>query len=332
MSIELKQEIPVTKKKRRINWTPWFFLAIPLAIYILWIIAPTVYTIYLSFTNWDGVSQPQVYGYDIPQRSLFYNYERLFNAPEEIFEKLSQGKPIFEALANDKTFGEALQNNLRWLIVFITVPTTLGLGLALVFNAEMKGGRIFKVSFYAPLIISFPVIGLIWAWIYNPNIRLGLINSTLYSLGVVDVPGWLGDKELAIWAIIFAAVWRQVGYVMILYLAGLKNIDPSLIDASQVDGANRWQMFRHVIMPLLAPITTIIMVISVIDSLRSFDLVQVMTRGGQGTQTLANFMYIEAFNNFKMGYGAAIAVVLFGISLVFISFYLYRTVRQELEY
>jgi multiple sugar transport system permease protein len=159
-----------------------------------------------------------------------------------------------------------------------------------------------------------------------------LLDGFLQALGMTDRPGWLGDRDIAIWCVIAAAVWRQVGYVMVLYLAGLKNIDPSLIDAARVDGANRFNLFRFVVLPLLAPVTTIIIVISVIDSLRAFDLVAIMTRGAQSTQVLANFMYIEAFNNYRMGYGAAIAVVLFGISLIFIGFYLFRAVREELEY
>jgi multiple sugar transport system permease protein len=200
----------------------------------------------------------------------------------------------------------------------------------MIFNQEMLGGRIFKVSFYSPLVLSLAVIGLIWAWLYNP--QFGLINQFLVRLGVPDPPGWLGERGLAIYAVIIAAVWRQVGYVMVLYLAGLKNIDPTYVDAARVDGANRWQLFLHVIFPLLAPVTTIIVVISIIDSLRAFDLISIMTRGGQSTQVLANFMYIEAFNNYRMGYGAAIAVVLFFISMIFIGFYLSRAVKDELEY
>jgi len=278
------------------------FLFAPLLLYFIWIIAPTFYTIYLSLTNWDGISSPGWVG--------FANYARLFT--------------------RDRTFTEALVNNLRWLVVFITVPTTIGLGLAMVFNQEMFGSRGYKVAFYSPLVLSLAVIGLIWAWLYNP--QFGLINQFLVLVGVEDPPGWLGERGLAIWAVIFAAVWRQVGYVMVLYLAGLKNIDPTFIDAGLVDGANRWQLFRNVIFPLLAPVTTIIVVISIIDSLRAFDLVSIMTRGGQSTQVLANFMYIEAFNNYRMGYGAAIAVVLFVISLVFILFYLSRVIKDELEY
>jgi len=281
---------------------PYLILLVPLLLYLAWIIFPTLYTFYLSLTDWDGVSAPRYIG--------LANFERLFT--------------------RDRTFTEALINNARWLAVFITVPTSLGLGLAMVFNTEMKGGRFYKVSFYSPLVISLPVIGLIWAWVYNPH--MGLINSLLRAFGLADPPGWLADRELAIWCIIGAAVWRQVGYVMVLYLAGLKNIDPTLVDAALVDGANRWNLFRRVIFPLLAPVTTIIIVISIIASLRAFDLVQIMTRGGQGTEVLANFMYIEAFNNYKMGYGAAIAVILFAISLVFIGFYLSRVIKDELEY
>lgn len=317
--------------KRSINWTPYLFLAIPLVIYFMWIIAPTFYTFFLSFTNWDGIETPQVYGIDIENRSLFYNYERLLR-PNEDFQLFSEDEP--ELFKFDRDFETAIGNNVRWLIIFITVPTTAGLGLAMIFNADMKGGRWFKISFYAPLVLSFPVIGLIWAWVYNPNPNLGLINSLLFSMGMPEdnLPGWLSDADMAIYAIIFAAVWRQVGYVMILYLAGLKNIDPTLVDAAQVDGANRWQLFRNVIFPLLAPVTTIIVVISIIDSLRSFDLVQVMTRGNNGTEVLANYMYMEAFNNYKMGFGASIAVFLFLISLVFIGFYLFRTYKEEVEY
>jgi ABC-type sugar transport system permease subunit len=136
------------------------------------------------------------------------------------------------------------------------------------------------------------------------------------------------------WSIIVVAIWRQVGYVMVLYLAGLQGVDPGLVDASKVDGCTGWQTFRHVIFPLLAPVTVIVVTISIIDSLRAFDLVSVMTRGGpyNSSSVLANFMYIEAFNNYKMGYGAAISVILFLISLVFIFIYLYRTLQTEMEY
>ena len=293
-----------THRKRHINWTPYLFLAVPLLLFLSWVIGPMIYSFYLSLTNWDGLSAPGFIG--------LRNYQRLFDDP---------------------TFYTALFNNLKWLISFITVPVVAGLALAMVLNSSIPGGRGIKAAFYSPYILAPVVVGLIFGWIYHP--AGGLLNTALETVGLGFLAsGWLSDPALATWCIIAAAIWRQVGYVMTLYLAGLQGVDPSLIDASRVDGCTGWQTFRHVILPLLNPVTVVVVVISVIDSLRSFDLVFVMTRGGPGNAStvLANFMYIEAFNNYKMGYGAAIAVMLFLISAVFIFIYLWRTLSTELEY
>jgi multiple sugar transport system permease protein len=284
--------------------TPWLFLIIPLIIYLIWVIGPMFYTFYLSLTNWDGISSPDFVN--------FRNYTRLFRDP---------------------VFKISLQNNLKWIISFITVPVVAGLGLAMALNRAMPGSKFFKASFYSPMVLSLVVCGLIWGWMYQP--ANGLINEILRAIGLDSLTqGWLSDKNLVMWSIIAVAVWRQVGYVMVLYLAGLQGVDPGLIDASKVDGCSAWQTFRNVIFPLLAPVTVIVVTISIIDSLRAFDLVSVMTRGGpyNSSSVLANFMYIEAFNNYKMGYGAAISVILFLISLVFIFIYLYRTLQTEMEY
>jgi ABC-type sugar transport system permease subunit len=264
----------------------------------------------LSLTDWDGVS-PQV------------NFIGLRNFGT-LFDSLGKRVP--------SAFEYSLLNNLKWLVTLTTVPVVIGLGLAIMLNQNIRGDRFLKMGIFLPQVLSFAVVALIWAWVYNP--RAGLVNSFLINLGVEDPPGWLADKSLASWAIIAAGVWRQIGYVMILYVAGLNNIDPTMIDASKVDGANSWNRFRHVIFPLLAPVTTIVVVISIIDSLRTFDLVQIMTRGGpaNASSVLANLMYIQAFNNYRMGLGAATAVVLFIISFVFIVAYLWRVMRDELEY
>jgi ABC-type sugar transport system permease subunit len=284
--------------------TPYLFLIVPLIIYLIWVIGPMFYTFYLSLTNWDGVSIPEVIGWR--------NYQRLFKDP---------------------VFYISLKNNVKWMISFITIPVVAGLALAMALNRAIPGERFFKASFYSPLVLSLVVCGLIWGWMYQP--AKGLINETLRAVGLGSLTqGWLSDKKLVMWAIIAVGIWRQVGYVMVLYLAGLQGVDPGLVDASKVDGCNAWQTFRHVIFPLLAPVTVIVVVISIIDSLRAFDLVSVMTRGGpyNSSSVLANFMYIEAFNNYKMGYGAAISVILFLISLVFIFIYLWRVLETEMEY
>ena len=183
------------------------------------------------------------------------------------------------------------------------------------------------------MVLAMVVSGLIWGWMFHP--RGGLINNALIATGLVEKgPGWLSDRDIVLWSIILVAIWRQVGYVMVLYLAGLKSVNPQLLEAATVDGANGWQVFWRILLPLLTPVTIIVFVISVIDSLRAFDLVSVMTRGGpaNASSVLANFMYIESFNNYKMGYGAAIAVILFFLSLFFIFLYLRRVMQDEMEY
>ena len=293
---------------------PLSFLLLPLGLYAVWVVFPTFATMAMAFTNWDGISPTSEW-------VGLANFERLFA---------------------DRVFWMSLGNNLRWVAVFITIPTALGLSLALALNRNVRFDRFLKIAYYLPMVLAFVVVGLMWAWIYHP--RQGLLNNTLFhlygfaqSLGFDVNPlaarriGWLGDPNLAMGSIIAAATWQHVGYVMILYLAGLKTVNTELLDAGQVDGASPWQLFRFITFPQLAPVTTIVLVITVIQSLRAFDLVYVMTRGGpfNSSNVLANFMYIEAFMNYNMGYGAAIAVVLFLISVGFIAVYLYRVVQQE---
>jgi ABC-type sugar transport system permease subunit len=278
--------------------TPYFFVAAPLLIYLIWVIGPMLYTFYLSLTNWDGVSDMGFIQLE--------NYRRLFR---------------------DRVFYVSFFNNIKWITSFITVPIIAGLALAMALNRSVPGAKAFKAIFFFPMVLSFVVMGLIWSWMYQPD--NGIINSVLRLIGLgVLTKGWLSDPKLVIWSIIFVGIWRQVGYVM---LAGLQSVNTDLVDASKVDGANAWQSFRHVIFPQLAPITVVVVVISIIDSLRAFDLVYVMTRGGpfNSSQVLATFMYNEAFWNYRMGYGASISVILFMISLLFIFIYLVRVFKTE---
>ncbi len=291
------------RTRRRIRWAPVLFLALPLTLYFIWIIGPMFATGYIALTNWDGVSAAKFVG--------FANFDWLFKNSE---------------------FWMALGNNVRWLAVFILIPTAMGLGLAMIFNSDFPGSRWFKIAFYSPLVISPAVVALIWESIYRPTD--GLLNSFLRGMGVADPPGWLADRSLVLWCIVAAAAWRQVGYIMILYLAGLKNLDVTLLESATVDGASAWQRFRHVIFPLLGPVTVVVVVISVIDSLRSFDMVAIMTKGGPAgsSQVLANFMYMRAFNDYRMGYAAATAVVLLALMLCIVIPYLIHVARTELEY
>ncbi len=283
--------------------TPYLFLVLPFTLYCVWVIGPMFYSVWMSLTNSDGITRQEFIGLE--------NYRRLFD---------------------DDVFWTSFFNNLKWLIAFITIPIALGLGLAMLLNNDLPGTRFFKAGFFSPMVVSSVVIGLVWSWMYQPY---GMFNEILAWLGRDGMPiGFLADPDLVTWSIIGAALWRQVGYVMLLYLAGLKNVDKTLVEASRVDGASAFQSFRDIVVPMLQPVTVIIVVISVIDALRSFDLVNIMTRGGPYNQSsvLAQMMYIEAFNNYSMGYGAAIATVLAGISIVFIFAYLRRMLKDEMEY
>lgn len=299
------QSVSAARKQGR-RWhkaTPILFLLPPLLLYAMWVIGPMFYSVWMSFTNADGISRQDFVG--------LANYRRLFN---------------------DDIFWTSFFNNIRWLVAFITIPIVAGLGLALLLNNDLPGTRFFKAGFFSPMVVSSVVIGIVWSWMYQPY---GLINEVLAWLGRDGMPiGFLADPDIVTWAIIAAGLWRQVGYVMLLYLAGLNNVDQTLVEASRVDGASTFRSFRDIVLPQLQPITVIIVVISIIDALRSFDLVNIMTRGGPYNQSnvLAQFMYIEAFNNYNMGYGAAIATILALISMVFIFTYLRRMVKTEIDY
>lgn len=293
-------EQPGRRVKRHLPLTPWLFLALPLLVYCVWVVEPLFYSFYLSLTNWDGITAPVFIG--------LKNYQRLLG---------------------DRVFYTALVNNVKVLCVFLTVPIAGGLGLALLFNRPARTVNFLKSAIYSPMALSFVVIGLIWSWFYLPN--EGLFNTLLKSIGLGFLAqSWLSNAQISIFSITAAASWRQIGYIMILYLAGLQTIDPTLVEAARVDGASPWQVFRSIVFPLLAPVTTIIVVVTVIDSLQFFDLVYIMTQGGPGyaSTVLANFMYTEAFTNFRYGYGAAIAVVQFLLSFIFIVIYLTSMIRK----
>lgn len=292
----------------------WWFMAAPLFLYGLWAVYPTLATIVISFTDWDGVT-PKITWVG------FENYIFLFA---------------------DKVFRISLVHNLLWVLVFLVVPVSLGLLLALGLNLDIRYKAILRATFFLPMALSFIVIAVMWAWIYQP--RLGLLNAfigafygLLQNIGLPVDPesakkiSWLGDPNLARWSVMVPAIWRETGYMMILYLAGLQGLDKALLDAAKVDGASGWKLFRHIIFPLLNPITSVVIIIAIADSLRVFDVVFIMTKGGpiRATEVLSTYMYKEAFTGYQMGYGAAIAVVLFALCVVIIAIYLRMIARQE---
>jgi multiple sugar transport system permease protein/raffinose/stachyose/melibiose transport system permease protein len=289
----------LTKKRW---WVPWAFLAIPLIMYLIWVIIPIGRTFIYSFSSWDGLSK---------------NIEFV-------------GLDNFKMLFGDRIFITALMNNIKWFIFFIIIPVPVGLGFAMLLDMKLPGSKLFKTLVYLPMTLSFVVIGTMWSWIYEP--QYGALNSFLDAIGLdFLITPWLSDPEMVTFSLIFAAIWRQIPYIMVLFLAGLKNVSQDQVEAAYVDGANAWQRFWNIILPALKPSMIIAVTVSIIDSLRSFDIVFVMTKGGpfHSSTVLANFMYIEAFNNYRMGYGSAIAVIQFAITFGFIILYLLNAMKNE---
>ncbi|HEY8721079.1 sugar ABC transporter permease [Pengzhenrongella sp.] len=278
----------------------WAFLLVPLAIELFWVFWPAANSFSLSLTHWNGIG-----------------------AAEPV------GLANYRDLAADPIFRTALGNNVIWIFGFGGLSVIGGLSLAVALNKPGRGVALYRSAIYLPMVVSLAVTGLFWRVMYQPD---GPINATLRLLGQDSLTRqWLADPNLALYAVLVAAVWRQVGYIMVLYLAGLKSCDVSLEEAAAVDGANAWQRFWRIVMPQLRGVNTVVFAVTVIDSLRTFDIVWAMTRGGpyDSTQLLSTYMFQQAFTLVNLGYGSAIAVVIFLLAISFIITYLARQARAE---
>ena len=234
-------------------------------------------------------------------------------------------------LFHDPAFYTSLENNLIWLVLYmLAVP--IGLFIAVFLNQNVVGIRLYKSLFFFPFVISQVVVGLIFSWFYAPNIGLFPQITEALGLGKIAV---LADARYVTYGIIAAGLWPQIAYCMILYLTGLNNVSPDQVEAGRLDNAKGWRMLWYVILPQLRPATFIAVVVTVIGALRSFDLVSIMTDGGPygSSRVLSYYMYEQALSEYgyRMGYGAAIAVVLFLIMMVFITGFIWRMVRTERE-
>ncbi len=276
------------------------FLILPIIVYTAIVIIPLLTSFYFSFTDWNGFNRN-------------YNFIGLDN---------------FDKVFRDPNFINAIKNTVIWMAAAILVPTFSGLAIALILHGRVFAANLYKSLFYLPICLSLAVIGQVWIWIYQPD--WGLINVVLRGLGLNSLTvAWLADPHFALISVIIAWCWQQVGLAMVIFLAGLTSIPTELTEASEIDGANYWQTLRHVVVPLLSPATTVVIALSIINSLKSFDVVYMMTMGGpfHSSDTLAMFMYNESFKKYYMGYGSAIAVVLFLIAMIVIALY-FRQVRK----
>jgi multiple sugar transport system permease protein len=213
-----------------------------------------------------------------------------------------------------------------WLAFFTFISTPIGMFFAVLLDRELRGGRIYQSIFFMPVVLSLVVVGFIWELQYAPND--GFINNFFGLVKTHRIVDWLGDPNINLYSVLVAASWRQVGYIMVLYLAGLKSVDPALREAAKVDGATEVQTFFRVVLPVMAPINVVVVVITAIESLRAFDIAYIVNRGKNGLELLSTLITNNSLSEASLvGFGSAIAVVLLVISLVPIMLFLSRVMK-----
>jgi ABC-type sugar transport system permease subunit len=275
------------KKRNRKAYGLFALLAFPnmilIAVFAYW---PVVGNIFLSLTSWDMVApQPLFIGID--------NYIRLFTDPD---------------------FMDVMGRTLVWVSAVVVLSLVLGLAMAFLFSLRAPGTPAVTAMAFSPHVISGAAVAAIWLFIFDPNFGL---SRALFAVFGGDSPSWTTDASWALPALIIVAVWKGVGFVAIVYLAALQGIPQDIQEAARLDGANRWQVLRHVIMPLLSPTTFFLTITQIISAFQSFDLVAMMTGGGPAgsTTTLSWFIYEQGFQSFDAGYAAAASVLMFVILL-----------------
>jgi len=265
---------------------------------------PTVASILLSFTNWDGIG-----GVTTAHWIGAENYRQIAT--------------IYPP------FWPAVKHNLIWLGFLTFVATPFGLFLAYQLDKRIRGTRLYQSIFFLPVVLSFAIIGFIVQLVYSPT--QGLVNNIIGDPArgghVID---WLGDPSLNLWAVLVLVGWRHAGYIMVLYLAGLKALDPSLREAAAIDGAGEWHAFRTVVFPALRPINIVIVVVTVIEALRAFDIVYIVNRGRNGLELLSVLVTDNIIGEAsRIGYGSAIAVILIVISIVPIVVFVWNSFQER---
>jgi multiple sugar transport system permease protein len=273
-------------------------IGLPTLLSILLVWGTTLASIVLSFTNYNGVTPPTWAG--------MRNYDIIVT--------------IYEP------FWRAVRNNLLWLGFLALIATPLGLLLAVLLDRQIRFGRIYQSAFYMPVVLSLAIVGFIAQLVYSRD--YGALNAILGKAS--DPIDWLGDPSINIWAVLLAVGWRHAGYVMVLYLAGLKSVDPALKEAALIDGANERQTFFRVVFPVLRPVNIIVVVITVIEALRAFDIVYAINSGRNGLELLSVLVTANIVGEAsRIGFGSAIAVILLLTSVGFVIVYLTQIIREE---
>jgi multiple sugar transport system permease protein len=280
--------------------TGYLFLLPDLLGLLIFLLIPIAYAFFISLHDWDGLSPMRWNGFD--------NYLNLFS---------------------DTQFWASLKITAIYTLIYVPVVYAISLGLALLVNQRLPFMRFFRTIFFVPVVLSLVVSSLMWKYIFDE--RAGLLNFLIGLIGI-QPQAWLGSVELALPSIIIVSVWIQMGYFMVIFIAGLQDIPREYYEAARIDGANRWQMFFRITLPLLKPTSLFVIVISLIASFQVFDQIWVMTRGGpaRATEATAVYIYQQAFQYLHLGYGSAVAFVLFVVilSCSLIQFRLLRTTQS----
>ena len=273
-------------------------MTVPTLLVILLIWVPALVTVILSFTNWNGFGP--------------------------IMEAEFIGAKNYHDIATIyPPFWPAIKHNIIWLLALFFVFTPLGMFIAVLLDREMKGSKFYQTSFYLPVVLSIALIGFIWQLIYSRD--QGLLNAVLGT--TID---WYGDPNYNLWSAIEAHGWRHTGYVMLMYLEGLKGVDPSIREAASMDGAGAVRTYFSIVFPVMRPINIIVLVITVIEGLRAFDLVWVINRGQNGLELISTLVTANVIGEAsRIGFGSALATIMLLISSIFIVIQLRVTMREE---
>ncbi len=277
------------------------FVGVPVFFHLLLVWVPAFLTIILSFTYWSGISVSRI------KWAGLANYKNIF----------------FDTPA----FWEAVQNNVIWLVWFAGIATPMGILLAYQIDRQIRGHKFYETAYYLPVVLSLAVTGIIWDFLLRPD---GFVNG-LMGRDIDNAFSFFGNYDISIYVILTIASWRHIGYIMLLYLAGLKSVDLALREASALDGATEWQTFKKVIFPAMKPVNVIVIVITIIESLRAFDIVYIIYGSRGGLPILGTLVFSNIAGEGASMKGAAYAVILFLLSIGPIIAYLRTTFRSDVQ-
>ena len=267
---------------RRRNLAPYLWVLPALLIYFIFKLLPMIAGIYLSLIQWDGIEPAKFVG--------LQNFQRMLD---------------------DDIITLALMNNVKYAVGTVIGKTVLALFLALVLNQALRGRSFYRTALFMPVVMSFVVVGILWAWLYNG--QFGLVNNLLHKLKLdFLILDWLGDPKVALWSLVIVDIWKWYGFHMVIFLAGLQTISQELYEAARIDGASRWQQFLRITLPLLQPVMLVNITLSLMGAFNVFDIPYVMTEGGpaNSTMVMALHIYVRGFKFYKFGYSAAMSYVL----------------------